>query len=270
MTFIAGALARVGRDIIIHPLDTLTTRTQKDLEWQWSSMYAGLGPNLLIGVPASGAYFAMNAFMLDACHTHLPQAFDDVGLNMVIAAVAAATIHWIIRTPGEVIKTRAQAEFGGERADVERACAQIRNEGVLSLWTGLRATLYRSIPFEILRLCIYAVLLERLWPNNAFLCGLTAGASAALLTQPLDTVKTRLQTDEAVSTGEWRPSLLEAAMAILGERGGDPRALWAGGVARMVYCAASSAVLFGLFQALLQALTLSDEAQDSAASGILD
>ena len=97
-------------------------------------MYAGLGPNLLIGVPASGAYFAMNAFILDVCHTHLPQVFDEAGLSMVMAAIAAATSHWIIRTPGEVLKTRAQAERKRAQAIAAQAAAEGREVAVASRW----------------------------------------------------------------------------------------------------------------------------------------
>ena len=252
VTFLAGALARAGRDITLHPLDTVKTRRQKDLPWRWSASYAGLVPNLLIGLPAGGAYFALNAFALD---TLAAAGVDDRALQTALAAATAAAGHWLIRTPGEFLKTRAQADVGGAQADALRARAQIRDEGLGSLWTGLGITLFRSIPFEILRLSIYAYLLHGAFPDDAALCGLTAGASAALLTQPLDTVKTRRQTEAAPASGAPRPSLLATAVAILDEADGNPAALWSGAPARMASAGASSAVLFGLFQALMRALS---------------
>ena len=260
LTFAAGALSRVGRDVLLHPLDTVKTRQQTPSDGRSSlgirSLYSGLGPVLLCGVPAGGTYFALNAAVLDACSNSPLLA----GSAKVIAATCAATGLWAIRTPGEVIKTRAQAELGGVQPAATRTAAILREGGVGALWLGFGQTLTRSVPYEVLRLNVYAWLLSEFGRGDAAACGLAAGTVAALLTQPLDVIKTRRQTAEQVaSDGDAAEALgplavVRSAREIIDEAGGSPAALFSGWSARCASSALSSAVVFGLYERILDVL----------------
>ena len=246
-TFIAGAVARVGRDLVLHPFDTVKTRKQTALETPLSpqSLYAGILPVILCGIPAGGAYFSLNQYVLDA----FP------GATIGAAAVAAVGM-WALRTPGEVIKTRAQAEIGGILPASERIAALIKDGGVGALWLGLPATLVRSVPFEVLRLSVYTATrsVEQI-SGDAALCGFIAGLLAALLTQPLDAVKTRKQTEasDGMSNVLGPLGVLRSAREMV-EEAGTPAALFSGWSARATSASLSSAVLFGIYQALLEVL----------------
>ena len=125
--------------------------------------------------------------------------------------------------------------------------------GLGALWLGFPATLVRSVPFEVLRLSIYTA--ARSSPQvggDAALCGFVAGLTAAILTQPLDVVKTSKQTSDS-SSGTLGPLGVLRSAREIGEEGG-PTALFSGWSARATSASLSSAVLFGIYQALLDVL----------------
>jgi hypothetical protein len=121
----------------------------------------------------------------------------------------------------------------------------------------------RSIPFEVLRLSCYPILLEAFSATAAndsgvsgALAGFTASSGAALLTQPLDTIKTSLQLtreasewDESAATSSQVDRFASAVTTILAN--GGPAALYRGGLYRAAIAGLGGGITFGTYQIAL-------------------
>lgn len=71
----------------------------------------------------------------------------------------------------------------------------IKQNGIVGFWRGLFPTFLRDAPFSGLYLVFYRRQLQAFDSEKAdmwtrFLCGLSAGFAACLITQPFDIVKT--------------------------------------------------------------------------------
>lgn len=118
-----------------------------------------------------------------------------------------------------VVKARLESglfAYGGLASGL-RTISQ--REGARGLFSGISVTLLRDAPFSGLFVVVYRRVQALLGaessrpslPVNAA-AGVVAGATSSLLTQPLDVVKTHLQTSD-------RPATLRAMRTLLRERG---------------------------------------------------
>jgi hypothetical protein len=89
------------------------------------------------------------------------------------------------------------------RGTFDAARTIVRTEGVLELFSGYKATLYRDLPFSALQFMFYEQFQSwaREWKDSRdigvrleLLTGAAGGGLAGVMTCPLDVVKTRLQT----------------------------------------------------------------------------
>jgi len=150
---VAGAGAKVLRDVLIHPIDTVKNRRQLssvrlptgegdgDGRLIYSNLYDGIGPSLITGIPA-GALYLYIADVLQA----------EQHVNSGLAGAAASFVFWTVRTPGEVLKTRMQlASRAATRALQpapglgETLRAMREEEGLGALFSGYALTLSRSV-----------------------------------------------------------------------------------------------------------------------------
>jgi hypothetical protein len=118
-----------------------------------------------------------------------------------------------IYVPSEVLKTRLQLQ--GQRNNpyftsgynyrgmTDAVRTIVRNEGVMALFYGYKATLFRDLPFSALQFMFYeqGQTWARRWKGSRdigwkmeLVTGGVAGGLAGVITCPLDVVKTRLQT----------------------------------------------------------------------------
>jgi len=111
-----------------------------------------------------------------------------------------------VRTPFDIVKQRMQIQGTLQRRTYKNtldASLQIaKKEGVLSLFSTAHAALLRDAPFAAIYFTTYEIMKdvqrkvtgtskdEKLGRINNFIGGATAGAVAALCTNPLDVVKT--------------------------------------------------------------------------------
>jgi hypothetical protein len=133
----------------------------------------------------------------------------------LFADLAAAPAY----VPSEVLKTRLQLQgrhnnpyFNSGynyRGTIDAARTIARVEGFSALFHGYKATLWRDLPFSALQFAFYEELRDRAKKyQGSNTIGLpleiataaSAGGMAGVITTPLDVVKTRIQTQQNVTT----------------------------------------------------------------------
>jgi hypothetical protein len=219
-------------------------------------VYQGVGSVIIATLPASGAFFSTYESVKAALHRANPQRGDDNEGGLIptpvlhaTASAAAELVSCAILTPAEVIKQNAQmvdtTRAGGRTARGNATVATLRRFRTqpLGLWRGYAALAGRNLPFTALQF----PLLERIRAGiqrrrdetgarthtllesgvvTAVSAGL-GGSVAAVVTTPVDVVKTRLMLSaveggaegEEVGAGTARESVRRAKEALVDAAG---------------------------------------------------
>jgi solute carrier family 25 S-adenosylmethionine transporter 26 len=226
-------------------------------------LYAG-APLAVIGSGASSALY-FGAY----------DAAKAAGVPPPIAALMGNALSSLILVPKEVLKSRLQAGAPGGAMGV--AAAALRSGGVRSLYAGYVPTLMRNAPSNVISFSTYEglkALAQRQLARHSGTCaeagaplpplpaplaacaGACSGALAAVLTHPLDLVKTRLQTQ---GVGGRPPAGLAlyagvgpTLRAVVATEG--PRGLSRGLTTRLAYNALFSSLGFAAFETAKRAI----------------
>lgn len=174
-----------------------------------TSLWSGLPPTLLMSFPQVVLYFTSyeEAKRLLGYHEiNYPNPLLPVlsgGLARVLAVTAVS--------PLELIRTKIQSERLKYTELAQAVRKAIRDDGLKSLYRGWVSTIWRDVPFSMIYWFNYESLKTILirhqnnQPLNSvstFFCGASAGSLAALITCPLDVVKTHRQ----IQLGEKDPN----------------------------------------------------------------
>lgn len=127
----------------------------------------------------------------------------------MVAGGLAGLCQIIVTTPMELLKIQLQDAGRVQTNAKERPSATsialnlLRSKGILGLYKGTAATMLRDVTFSVIYFPLFANL-NSLGPKRkdsdesvfwaSFLAGCTAGGVAAAAVNPIDVVKTRLQT----------------------------------------------------------------------------
>ncbi len=163
------------------------------------SWWAGLSPTLIMAVPATVIYFTM--------YDQLKVLFGfRPGETNILAPLLGGSISRTIAVtaicPIELIRTKLQSRQGysyREVTDVVRGA--VRRNGISSLWRGLVPMLLRDVPFsfcywlgyEYLKVRLHSGLDPSMYSLAPLLSGGVAGGVSAVITTPLDVIKTHMQ-----------------------------------------------------------------------------
>ena len=164
----------------------------------WGGLYSGLAGNIAGVIPASalfmGVYEPVKKRMVAEGFSPFAAQFS--------AATLAGTAASLVRVPTEVVKQRMQT--GQFTSAIAAVRAIVAKEGVRKgLYAGYGSFMLRDLPFdaiefvayEQMRLAYRALVRGReLHPAETSACGAVAGVTTAVLTTPLDVIKTRLMT----------------------------------------------------------------------------
>lgn len=196
------------------------------------TLWRGLSPTLMMGIPANIIYFAGYDWLRSDERSLIKQNVSGAYAPFVagsIARTAAATAT----SPIEMFRTRLQATpgtgAGHFKATLQGLYQMTQVNGYTSLWRGLSLTMWRDVPFsglywwgyeEMRRVLgtahqnaphIAGPLSDSASSTSAFLdsfiAGATSGSVAALVTTPFDVGKTRQQVyrhmdDQALKTAQ--------------------------------------------------------------------
>jgi len=173
------------------------------LRHQPSTLYRGLSASLLGAAPLSLVY--MPTYEL-CTHTLKSVTANSGGLRPPIsqlASVATGVICAAVRVPMSVIKSRVQT--GVSRTPLEATTSALRSRGFRGLYVGLKATCvvdvsYALVQFTALeKLRVFGIAMNdgrALNTAQDAAVGLVTGALTATVTEPLDIIRTRIQTQK--------------------------------------------------------------------------
>lgn len=238
--WIAGAVAAFSVDLIVYPLDTIKTRLQspdyKRLyrngannsinRSMFRGVYQGVGSVIIATLPSSGAFFTTYEGIKSALERNNPR-YDGGHLlpQPLIHSAASGTAEMVscaILTPAEVIKQNAQM-VDNHSANRPRVNATVQTlqrfrANPLALWRGYTALAGRNLPFTAMQFPMFERIRESIRRYRderglrthtvleggcitAFSAGL-GGSIAAVVTTPVDVVKTRIMLAAAESAAE--------------------------------------------------------------------
>ncbi|KAF2264537.1 mitochondrial carrier protein [Lojkania enalia] len=306
---VAGACAAFSVDLLVYPLDTLKTRlqspqyaklytnvaTQKPNAALFRGLYQGIGSVIIATLPSSGAFFTTYE-RTKALFTHLnpstsshPNGLIPTPILHSTASALAELVSCAILTPAEVIKQNAQMVSSTSSTNATLQTLAKFKANPLALWRGYTALAGRNLPFTALQFPMFERLKEGIrayrdrWGltrgtilESGLITALsagTAGAVAAVITTPVDVVKTRIMlsaADHAVSeapiarrgvkTGsdglvdalgkskkrKGKKGSWEIGKEIVREQG--MKGLWRGGALRGVWTLLGSGLYLGVYE----------------------
>eukprot|EP00741_Cyanophora_paradoxa_P004157 tig00000769_g4038.t1 len=194
---LAGGIAGMGSNFLLHPLDTVKTLRQhnpKEFKGTLRSMgdivrkdgiialYRGVVPGAVGAMPSSMLYFGTYEFVKSSLLRRIPRdRFRQLSpLANMVSAACGNTASSIIFVPKEVLKQKMQAA-GAAVATAQVAAvagppaaslgavlaATIEAEGISGLYRGYASTLLRNIPSTALNFCAYEQLkLAIIWRRH--------------------------------------------------------------------------------------------------------
>lgn len=246
-------------------------------------IYAGLTATLVMAVPNTVLYFSAYDEIVWQLRRSL-SSDNSQSWAPLVAGASARMVASSVTAPFEFLRTRQASRVGHNESPlgmISEFRSIVRQEGVKTLYRGLRPTLWRDVPFS----AIYWFNLERmkdLWvarfnrrlspteqAGTAFVNGFVSGIVAAACTTPFDVVKTRTQavshvSDSIAGSGS---TIMEAC-----SHGGAPvykvprssggtfeflvhiaeadgiSGLWRGNMARMLKVAPSCAIMISTYE----------------------
>lgn len=225
--FFAGAIAGISEILTMYPLDVVKTRIQLQVgsganaEYKGvvdcfskiirtegpATLYRGISAPILMEAPKRATKFAAN----DEWGKFWKKTFGVEKLNQSLAilngASAGATESFIV-VPFELVKIRLQDKSKAHlyKGPLDVLFKTIKSEGILSLYNGLEATLWRHI---IWNAGYFGVIFQvrDLLPDakdstqktfNDLISGMIGGIVGTALNTPFDVVKSRIQSTSSI------------------------------------------------------------------------
>jgi solute carrier family 25 S-adenosylmethionine transporter 26 len=277
---LASAMAAACVKASLQPIDTIKTLQQYHQASSGSSLtvaaaarkimarpggfgnfYAGLGVTVIGAMPATAIYFGVYSYCKRK-FLAFDQGHNQHHKTLSIAASAAIgnSVASFSRVPYEVLKQKLQT---GAYSNTWEALGAVAAQK--AWWTlifpkgGIAIQMIRDVPYAICTLLLYenlqAHLSKESQHNKAwdFCLGGIAGGIGSWVTNPMDVVKTRLQTDSAMYQG----SVITCAQAVWTEGGAS--AFLRGSIPRLMHKVPANAFFF-LFYELFRRLLRVEEA----------
>ena len=261
----AGYIGGVAKQACTHPFETVATLSEVrrgsnpaplplfQIARRPGRLYSGFFLTAAMNAPYAALFHV--TMWATACvlreRTHLPPAAVDL-LSGALGACAGC----IVGVPLETLKHRMQVQapgYEGLRRAVSTGLADPKG-----LYAGTSTTLLRNVPYNGVQWGSFA-LLARVVP--LWLAGPIAGVTTAMVTNPLDVVNTRLQTQTVLYRGVKESTAevdalyrgpIHAARTMVRLEG--PWAFWRGVTPRAAGYAPSALVFFAVYGAVKKAL----------------
>lgn len=270
----AGSIAGLTEHSTLYPIDTVKTRMQAVLlshtQVKYKSfidaftsiiknerpraLFRGYPAVITAAIPSHAAYFGAyeySKYRLHASNNHHP-------FLIAISGAFATMAHDAFVTPFDVIKQRMQLRNCPYANICKCAIETFRHEGYLSFFRSYPTTVLLNIPVFSTNFVIYestkialkdssSVLAdEENWSHHLMAGGL-AGACAGLISNPLDVIKTAIQTD----TTHGYKSLSNTIRNIMATNPHNKLyPFFSGASARILYMIPSAAITWTTYEAM--------------------
>lgn len=279
----AGLTAGAAQDALLHPLDTLRARLNAAPHHTSANaspltalaaealalmradglrgLYRGYAVALLGCGPANALYFSTYHASRRRLHGADAHEGSASAARDALAGLSAEVVANCVYTPVDVVKQRMQVARG-ELHFTQALCETCAYGGVSSLWRGYGAGVALWGPFSAAYFAMYESLKgvvgrrvaaegrgqRRSEHTIAMISGFVAGGAAAVLTQPLDCAKTRIQVGLAPTSA----GFIEVVLFVWRREGFS--ALMRGSAARALYLASGCSLAITVFEAASKAL----------------
>lgn len=265
-------MAGLAEHSLLYPIDTVKTRLQAVLISQASTqrtaflntfasiirhegvrtLFRGWTAVVMAAAPSHAMYFGAYEYSKH-------RLCAEEGLHpfkIALSGAFAAMAHDAIVTPFDVVKQRMQLQNCQYSSIVSCAMCTVRREGYVSFFRSYPTTVLLNIPTFSTNFVVYEsakVWLskkdhrlgdEECWQHHLFAGGV-AGGVAGLVSNPVDVIKTAIQTVQERGYKSMR-STVQRLMA--GEKG--YRVFMSGGSARAAYMVPSAAITWTVYEAI--------------------
>ncbi|KAH7096479.1 mitochondrial carrier [Auriculariales sp. MPI-PUGE-AT-0066] len=286
---LAGAFAAFTVDMLIYPLDTIKTRIQSRQYVQnagslatsraalFRGLYAGIGSIVAASLPSSALFFLTYETTKARLEKDAVLSLPSPLIHM-LASTCAEAVACAIDTPAEVVKQNAQMLVVAPNPSLATSAAPATTvsptlqtfarfrANPAALWTGFTVLAARNMPFSAIQFPLYEYCKKSLRTShptlsdsaNAAVAGIISGTPAALLTTPMDVIKTRVML--AASTTQ-RPSVVQTAKFLVQTEGFG--ALWKGAGLRVGWIGLGSGLYLGSYEWMKGRLFKSETVQDA-------
>ncbi|OAR04527.1 hypothetical protein LLEC1_02497 [Akanthomyces lecanii] len=280
---VAGAFCCAFTHAILTPVDVVKTRIQLDPTKYSSSLYKSARQILQLEGPAAfstglkptiAGYCLQGGFKFGGYEFFKAQAIDQLGYSTaannrsavyLASAAAAEFLGDIALCPFESVRIRLVSQPGYANGLVDALAKMAKEEGLRGLYSGLGPILLKQIPYTMATFLVYekAVQTAHAVVDKESLssagatginlgAGLVAGLAAAVVSQPADTILSKINKD-CGHAGEGTARRLVRIATELG-----PRGAFTGMQARLVMVGAMTAVQFGIYGNIKQLFGATD------------
>lgn len=212
---LSGGLSGVLVEVVLYPLETIKTRIQTSIKSaagenlgffghvrksNWKGLYSGVSLNL-IALPTGVIYFVI----YDGINHYFRNFFKSSShesLCYMGSATLAEIATLIVRNPFEVVKQNLQVHENHTAKEVFSAVYKSR--GIRGLYSGFWSYVLRDGPTSAVQMPVYELLKKfrtskepklTFWENARN--GAISAVVAAIVTNPIDVVKTHMMTSAA-------------------------------------------------------------------------
>jgi solute carrier family 25 protein 39/40 len=165
-----------------------------------TSLWSGLSPTLVLAVPTTVIYFTSYELLRKKMFDAGVLAGSDHQQTLLPLAAGGLARVWAVTvvSPLELVRTKMQSQKMALSQIREGLRNTVRSYGILGLWKGYSATLYRDVPFSAIYWPFYEAFRNALVSDehlfgSSFVAGILAGSIASTVTLPMDVIKTRRQ-----------------------------------------------------------------------------
>ena len=245
-TAVSAACASTITKSLLFPMDTLKCRMQSfagtnQSVWHLSGIFRGLLPKLALYAPYQSVYMSTYTWTRDRLSPHIP-GFG----TFALAGVAAELTGSVIRVPMEAVKQRMQT---GHIASNTQLISLLRENPFrfFKARNFVAQTLVHDLPCGVVHWVVYERVKRGEVPftSSPVIAGAAAGSVAAVVTNPLDVIKTRMITRPDEVGHMTVASTARTVMTSAGIGG-----FWKGVVPRILHIAPNSALYMWIFDHL--------------------
>mmetsp|Transcript_12485 Transcript_12485/g.30057 ORF Transcript_12485/g.30057 Transcript_12485/m.30057 type:complete len:252 (+) Transcript_12485:2960-3715(+) len=243
---------------------TIASRPKGLLEF-----YAGVGVAVVGSMPSVGLYFGIYSFCKKKFQQLDPKHYDQrQTLYIALSAAIGNTIASASRVPYEVVKQKFQTQVYTSMGD----CVRDLSLRTLFPTGGIASQMLRDIPYAVVTLLAYEHL-KTVWKPKAqtkfsqvptrtwdLMVGGLAGGIGSWVTNPMDVIKTRLQTDASGGKSLYDGSIVTCASQTWTE--GGPSAFLRGSVPRLLHKVPANAFFFLFYELFRSILRVQDDTHE--------